>query len=386
MSEKVCRICRQESWNIRSLDEYCQGLPVSILVMIICPIKIEANDGLPKFICNECVEVVISAYKLREESIDSDRFFRERVEIEADPSMSYWAGDGDDEPEIKIKSEQEDDVEYFADPLPLYSNKASSFEEQKPRKRGRKSGTAPSVRDDQFDFKVELYRQGKMKSSAWDYFGRLIDKHGVPVDSEFGFLYCKLCVEQKKSGANRYKCENISTGMIFTHLKNAHRIGKENEQVQPDFQQTPGKIRKDTPAIQGLTFSCMDCSKTFKMKMCLEIHEQLEHTGIADRKPTNKEYIVDLAQKRGGTTSMAWSYFGYLHAPNYDLIDDQHLYCRLCVGVGNLNGKYLKSCSTTTLLHHIRDVHLEKKRRKRFSGEYGESSTTPEKPAKQEIV
>jgi hypothetical protein len=377
----VCRICRQESWNLRSLDEYCQGLPVSILVMVICPIKIEPNDGLPTFICNECVEVVISAYKLREESIDSDRYFREKVEIEADPSLSYW--ENEDEPEIKIKSENQDDVEYFADPLPLYSNKSSSYEDKKPRKRGRKSGTAPSVRDDDFNFQVELYRQGKMKSSAWDFFGRLVDKNGLPVDSEFGFLYCKLCVEEKKSGANRYKCENISTGMIFTHLKNAHRIGKGNETLQADFE-TP-KPKKVAPAIQGLTFSCMECSKTFKMKMCLEIHEQLEHTGIADQEPISKEYIVDLAQKRSGTTSMAWSYFGNLHASNYDLIDDQHLYCRLCVGVGNLNGKYLKSCSTTTLLHHIRDVHLEKKKRKRFSGEYGESSTT-EKVAKQEII
>lgn len=383
MSEKVCRICRQESWNLRSLEEYCEGLPLSVLVMIICPIKIEMSDNLPKFICVECVEIISGAFKLREESIDSDRYFRERVEIEADPSMSYWGTD--DEPEIKIKSEQED-IEYFADPLPLYSShKVSSSPDKKPRKKGRKSGCAPSVRDEEFEFTVELYRQGKMKSTAWDYFGRLVDKHGVALDSEFGFLYCKLCVEQKKSAANRYKCENISTGMIFTHLKNAHRIGKGNEPILPDFEPLPTKPKIPSPAIQGLTFSCMDCSKTFKMKMCLEIHTQLEHTGIADQEPVSKEFVVDLSQKRG-TTSMAWNYFGFLMDPNFELIDDQHFYCRLCVGVGNLNGKYLKSCSTTTLLHHIRDIHLEKKKRKRFSGEFGESSMTPEKVTKQEII
>lgn len=383
MSEKVCRICRQESWSLRSLDEYCEGLPLSVLVMVICPIKIESNDNLPRFLCNECFEIITGAFKLREESIDSDRYFRERVEIEADPSLSYWGTD--DEPEIKIKSEHDDNVEYFADPLPLYSSKSSSHSDKKPRKKGRKSGCAPSVRDDDFDFTVELYRKGKMKSSAWDYFGRLVDKNGVALDSEFGFLYCKLCVEQKKSAANRYKCENISTGMIFTHLKNAHRIGKGNEPILPEFEPLPTKQPKGTsPAIQGLTFSCMDCSKTFKMKMCLEIHTQLEHTGIADQEPVNKEYVVDLSQKRG-TTSMAWNYFGFLLSSNYDLIDDQYFYCRLCVGVGNLNGKYLKSCSTTTLLHHIRDVHLEKKKRKRFSGEFGESSMA-EKVTKQEII
>jgi Zinc-finger associated domain (zf-AD) len=381
MSEKVCRTCRQESWNLRSLDEYCEGLQLSVLVMVICPIKIEISDNLPKFICNECVEVIIGAFKLREESIDSDRYFRERVEIEADP-QSYW--ETDDEPEIKIKSEQED-IEYFADPLPLYSHKSSSQPDKKPRKKGRKSGCAPSVRDEDFEFSVELYRQGKMKSTAWDFFGRLVDKHGVAVDSEFGFLYCKICVEQKKSAANRYKCENISTGMIFTHLKNAHKIGKGNEPIMPDFEPPPMKHKIPSPAIQGLTFSCMDCSKTFKMKMCLEIHQQLEHTGIADQEPINKEYIVDLSQKRG-TTSMAWNYFGFLLGSNFELIDDQYFYCRLCVGVGNLNGKYLKSCSTTTLLHHIRDIHLEKKKRKRFSGEFGESSMTPEKITKQEII
>lgn len=51
LSEAMCRICRQESHDLESLEGIHEGLPLSVLVMIICPIRIEAHDNLPKYIC-----------------------------------------------------------------------------------------------------------------------------------------------------------------------------------------------------------------------------------------------------------------------------------------------------------------------------------------------
>ena len=38
------------------------------LISLICPIKLDVSDNLPKNICDECLEIVISASKLSETS------------------------------------------------------------------------------------------------------------------------------------------------------------------------------------------------------------------------------------------------------------------------------------------------------------------------------
>ncbi|CAO1431547.1 unnamed protein product [Diamesa serratosioi] len=45
--------------------------------MIICPVKIQNHDNLSKLVCIECLEVVTSAYQLREVSSNNDRKYRD---------------------------------------------------------------------------------------------------------------------------------------------------------------------------------------------------------------------------------------------------------------------------------------------------------------------
>lgn len=356
-NKNICRLCRRQSPHLESLKGIREGLPLSVIIMVICPIKIEPKDSLPRFICGDCMQVVLSAYKLREESIESDRFFREYINAKEFAEDSEEEEDEEEQP-VSIKDEPTD---YFADPLPTINTQPARKKQLQPR----------DYTNVNFPFKVECHKKGKMKSSAWDYFGRLVDADGEVVYSEMGFYFCKMCVEEKKTIKGRYKGDSISTGMIFKHLMNAHGIGKEISRFDADDVKPFTAADAKAPAIQGLTFTCaaVGCNKVFKLKICLDIHQGLEHTEQAVE--ANSEFHVDTTQSKD-LKSMAWSYFGALLDSNYEVIDDSHNYCRLCVGVGNLT-KYLKSCSTSTLLHHIRDQHLQNKKRKRFAG----SDTSP---------
>lgn len=369
--DHICRLCRRESGHLESLQGYREGLPLSVLVMIICPIKIERSEAtnLPKFVCGECLEVVLSAYKLRDESLQSDRFFRECV---VSASLS-------DEDEIVMTIKQEEPSLSFAEPLPVVQHKQMKKLQNEPT-RHQKSPKKVVGKDEEFPYKVDCYKSGN-KSAAWDYFGRLVHLNNDVVEEEEGFLYCKVCVDEKKSIKTRYKGERISTGMIFTHLKTAHGIGKCDEYEEPT--RSTVLSRAPAPVIQGLTFPCseIDCDEVFKLKICLEIHIGLEHTGIADAEPSNTDYRVEKSIA-DGRKSMAWSYFGPLLNSDSEVIDDAHNYCRLCVNDGILT-KYLKSCSTTTLLHHVHDQHLKaKKRKRRFATDLEISAATSTKIVK----
>lgn len=380
MSETVCRLCRQESDHLESLLGIREGLPLSVLIMIICPIKIERKDSLPKFVCGECLEIVLSAYKLRDESIESDRYFRETNE-------KVSVHEVEDKP-VRVKEPQAFLIHVDTDPLSVFTiqtriDTALDGEDGVSTKKSRSSSLAPrNVQTDfrtneVFPYKVECFKSGRHKSYAWDYFGRLIDKEGQVVESEAEFFFCKLCVSEKRSIRKRYRSEKISTGMIFQHLKSAHGIEKETTAKalaprtsgsdEDEKQLKKPKLaasESTTPSIQGLTFSCPqnDCDKVYNMKICLDIHLGLEHTGIAEEYPAETDFHVDTSGK-DHSKSMAWNYFGPLLDANFELIDDDHNYCRLCVGNGNFS-KYAKSCSTATLLHHLRDHHTQSKRKK----------------------
>jgi hypothetical protein len=139
ISEQRCRLCRRESEHLESLQGYRDGLPISVIVMIICPVKIKPKDELPKLVCGDCLEVVLSAYKLREDSLESDRYFRENV----DSLM-------DEEQEISIKQEDETEfVEAFSMPS------VSSF--QPPRKKMKTTVKKTANEDSDDDYQVEEF-------------------------------------------------------------------------------------------------------------------------------------------------------------------------------------------------------------------------------------
>jgi Zinc-finger associated domain (zf-AD)/Zinc finger, C2H2 type len=75
--ENVCRLCARQSQPLESVFSFQNGgRLLTDLIAVICPIRIDVNDNLPKQICEECLEIVVSASKLRETSVKSDINFR----------------------------------------------------------------------------------------------------------------------------------------------------------------------------------------------------------------------------------------------------------------------------------------------------------------------
>lgn len=375
MNENVCRLCRRESDNLESLTTVLEdrnGLPISVITMIICPIKIERSDLLPKLICGDCLEIVLGAYKLRDESLESDRYFRDCIE-------NGLMGEQDESSNRFIK--QEDSAEHY-DSI-VYSVQEEIKPQATTKNLSPRETRTDFREDEEFPYQVECFKKGVKKSSAWDYFGRLVDRDGEIIESEDGYFFCAICVDDKKSIKRRYKSEKISTGMIFQHMKATHGIGKEMAGSDEEDEKLSTSKKEEKPVVQGLTFTCPEegCRKVYKLKMCLDIHLGLEHTGIADEEMPHSNFNVRTSHSRV-LKSMAWKYFGALLDGDFEMVDESHNYCRLCVGAGNVTGKYVKSCSTTTLLHHLRDQHLTVKRKRKRFGSLELSSITPERRTK----
>lgn len=344
--ENCCRICRQESGHLESLQSYREGLPISVIIMIICPIKIERAEPatMPKFVCAECLDIVLSSYRLRDESLQSDRYFRDG----AKSALSF------DEVEEFINIKQEESLS-FADPLPSTSAKQKKkIETRIPRPQGLEKFQRTCEKD--FPYRVECHKINK-KSPAWEYFGRLVHLNGDIVRHDSNYNYCKLCVDEHRPMKTKYK-DTLSTSKLLKHIGKVHGIERDED---CDAQSTENSVHE-------LPYPCTKdgCEQIFKSKTALDIHTGIEHTGLAPAEPSNTEHRVDVSQK-GARQSIAWSYFGPLLNSNSEVIDDDHNYCRLCVNEGIIK-KYKKpdsSCSgggsTNALLNHLQKVHLKLK-------------------------
>lgn len=76
-----CRLClTQSNSHFTDVSEVRDGFPISVIIMIICPVKITTADSLSEKVCEDCLEIVMSAYKLRDQSITSDRLLRDSVQ------------------------------------------------------------------------------------------------------------------------------------------------------------------------------------------------------------------------------------------------------------------------------------------------------------------
>lgn len=74
--ESLCRLCAKQSLHLESVFSFADGRLVSDLISIVCPIRIDVADLLPKKICVECKDIVVCSNKLRETCVMSDILFR----------------------------------------------------------------------------------------------------------------------------------------------------------------------------------------------------------------------------------------------------------------------------------------------------------------------
>lgn len=76
--DSLCRLCSSQSPTSTSVFSIKNGRLLLDMITIICPVKIEISDTLPKTICSLCLRIVLDAVDLRERSILSDLSLRTR--------------------------------------------------------------------------------------------------------------------------------------------------------------------------------------------------------------------------------------------------------------------------------------------------------------------
>lgn len=74
--DTVCRLCAEQSDSLVSVFSFYNDRLITDLIAIICPIKIEPREELPQNVCEQCLNVIVSANNLRETSVRSDLNFR----------------------------------------------------------------------------------------------------------------------------------------------------------------------------------------------------------------------------------------------------------------------------------------------------------------------
>lgn len=351
---KVCRLCIAESTELTDISEIREGLPISVVIMIICPVKIEPEDSLPKHVCEECLQTVLSAYKLRDVSNKIDRYFRS------------CHGETDEIEELKIISEhiEQEDTEAEIDAEPDYESSENEevFEgnEDILDKDGyvviheyteEDSGRMMVEIDPNFKYQVDCQNVQNKKSAVWKYIGYLTDENGKAVDDEKDYYFCKICVEQHQMLKPKYKIETIATSVLFAHLVKVHGLNKsdmsESVSVNPVH-----SVAELVP--------CEICEKSVNAGS-MSIHMGIEHQNGAMSRVGEKSSQYKVNCFKTSSKSLAWDYFGALENPEGEQIDVYYFYCRLCVEEEEkLHPKYTKNTSTSILLQHLKNVHIPK--------------------------
>ena len=256
MMEK-CRLCLSEGGMLTHVSQEREGLPLSVIAMIICPIKIERNDNLPKYICDDCVEILVTTYHLRDTSNQNEKYLRE---------LPYT--------EPLVKQEHLDNVNpIFFEPS-IYDEDTRSddgtFEEPLPSQ----NLSEPSAKG----YSVDCFKNDN-KSIIWKYFGALCDSKGNVIDKTF--FYCTICVQENK--LKKY-IKRTSTFSYRRHLKILHNISEPRRKKigseLPSSGYTEGL--KCENKFYGLSFvskyQCDQCPKSYTERNLLKQHFLTVHS------------------------------------------------------------------------------------------------------------
>lgn len=346
----LCRLCLSEDEKCTDVLEMREGLPISVIVMIICPVKIELGDNLPKQICDECLQVVLGAYKLRDVSNNTERYLRtcceEANDAEADDlSMTIEKIDEGGEEVFAI----EEEVATAMDNNEMIEEEEEISNEDDYVVYEVGGMDEPRLPNPNFKYQVDCQNVHTKKSAVWNYFGCLMDENMMLVEQEKDFYFCKICVEQQQSLKPKYKAESIATSVLFLHLSRLHGLKKSEMSRIPSTNPTNHLV----PELA----TCEICDKSFNSNSLLT-HQALEHENHRSSEKSLK-YKVNCFKTSG--KSLAWDYFGALENCDGEQIDEYYFYCRLCVEEEEkLSPKYTKNTSTSILLQHLKNAHIPK--------------------------
>lgn len=181
--------------------------------------------------------------------------------------------------------------------------------------------------DNTENYKVEGNTNPNRKSMVWKYFGLLMTENGEIIESEINYNYCRICVEERKNLATKYK-KTVATSNMLHHLKMEHFI----ESASDDKRKKSDEIIKNTMVnTSSKSIETSDNELQFKVKLY-----------------------------RKHSKSFAWKYFGLLLDANNAILQDHvdYHFCRICVEERNvLTVKYKKTAATSVMLQHLKTEH-----------------------------
>lgn len=299
---QLCRLCLTEGNEAIDFYEYREGLPVSVLTMIILPIKIHDSEDftMPQKICSNCLEIILSAYKLRDLSLNSERYLKSNI----------------NEFPLNIKSEVMDHDEIFIETNEVKEERPRRYstKENKTKKSRRNStkaqfnceqcgkcfntenefenhvnvehnGDGSQGVEDEFseDYHIDCYKRDKTPKTSlvWRYFGNLLDENDQQA-GHTGFHYCALCFNRKT--LTKYRTTTATSTLLF-HLQNVHGIGRNEDgtetvtnKIKENYYQRKKKERALVVGPASATI-CSVCGKSFSSHHILNKHMRI-HSGI----------------------------------------------------------------------------------------------------------
>lgn len=302
-----CRLCLTENSWFTDVTDLHQGTLLSLIIMTVCPIQIEPNDSLPQQVCEDCLEIVTSAYKLRNDSIKNDMNLRNMFDplikqepMESDSKVVIHYQDATIQP--KPKENDSPVLRYFgtlADATGNVIESQSDFVFCKICIRNAKLPKLPKSPCNS-SLKIHLKTQHNIdaennrKSQALEtsqlnskfnvlcaktsnkitdqYFGLLVDRHGKEIASGSSYLFCKLCIESKRPAKRVLKSDSRAAFNMMFHLKLHHgvQLTKKSQSKISDIASTP-RIEKKQEKRQ-VKIQCRKCPERFTSHGDFRLH------------------------------------------------------------------------------------------------------------------
>ncbi|CAO1434679.1 unnamed protein product [Diamesa hyperborea] len=279
--EFCCRLCLKETPDTESIFHVREELQISVIIMIMCPIKIQNNDKLPKCICYECLEIVIAGYLLREKSIDNDRYQRSRLKngetIESEIDYNYCRICVEERKTLTTKYRKTVATSNMLHHLKMEHGIESTSDNSKSTLVV-SNCKSTEITESEHQFHVKLYRKHS-KSFAWKYFGLLLDANKEIMKDYVDYHFCRICVEERNVLTVKYK-KSAATSVMLQHLKTEHSV----ELMSPYYvesiaERSSDRIRnlKEPYKKPNQHLSCDICGKTYDRKHKIRMHMRLKH-------------------------------------------------------------------------------------------------------------
>lgn len=265
--EMLCRLCARQSTSLQPIFSMYNGRLLNDIISNLCPIKIDVSDSLPQKVCDECLEIVVSANRLRETSLLSDINFRSGNFNLPERTIQIKEEHQDDE--LEFDYEQMIDYPMSNSSQTFPNDSAWDFNDWNPQQQWKRKQTSFKLRKNCADKRKSMGGTSKSIESQAHRLdipsNEALREASVSSEKTFDCDFCAEKFTQKTS--------------IEQHMNSKHF---ENQQItQPLRFSCPldcGAIflhhRSIKRHIRNLHKDNLECNKTFSEKNCLK-HERM---------------------------------------------------------------------------------------------------------------